>query len=226
MSSNSLSRKYIIPDSELFAYTTYLIDFLTADLGDLSKFGLTIEKINQLRMLLDNLEYCKSDPYCAADVYTVTEEKNKLIEQIKQEIRNMTMRCRMKWGVNSLQEKSLGVKGMNSFSNEILLVSSRRVYETMSNLLNELTDTGLTQEVLNNLNELNQSYEDMINDKKNKINDRLTKTQERIRLGNELYDLVSKYSKLGKNYYAKLNSAKYKNYLIYHGKKSKKKDED
>jgi hypothetical protein len=95
----------------------------------------------------------------------------------------------------------------------------------MSNLLNELSDEGLTQTILDNLNNLNQSYENLLNEKKNKINERQTKTLERRKMGNELYDLVSKYCKMGKNYYAMISPSKYKRYIIYQGKEGKKKEE-
>jgi len=186
MSSTPETKKYIFTDAELIFLSTRLKKNLTQDLADLSVFGITAEKIAELDTLSDELFNLLQDPDYRANILDAVNEKKRLGEATKQEIRNMIMRCRMKWGNNSLQEKSLEAAGLNLFSGETLLLSARRIHGIMTGFLPELAGTGLTQDVLDNFEAQNDEFEDMINYKKNQIHERKSSTVERRKLGNKL----------------------------------------
>ena len=215
MADLGAQRNYNLTDAELCMYTSNLCMYLTRDLSELSIFGVSEPKITALKALGDAFEVFPSDVVLLAYITGKTEEKNALLEQVKEQIRNMATRCQIKWGENSWQESSLGIKGMNQFTEDSLLVAARRVHEQMTEFLPDLGDVGLTQEVLDDFAALNESFEVSRNNLNKKIAERDLKTQERITKGNELYKFVSDYCEIGKRVYAKTNPAKYNDYVIY-----------
>ena len=224
MASNANLRKYRLTDSDLNMKVSYLILLLEKDMSDLAVFGLNQDKINELKALYNQFNNFLTDIELKGDAMVATEEKNAILELVKEEIRRMTLRCRMKWGVNSTEEKSLNVTGFGNFSDENLLFASRRVHSQMSIYLPDLIEFGLTQTVLDNFENLNVSFENALNNQKDAINSRLKGTEDRIKLGNELFKLIATYCEMGKRFYEKSNWAKYEQYVIY--PQSKKKSEN
>ncbi len=215
MNTIIVKRNYNMTDAELCMFTSNLCNTMTRDLSDLSAFGVTAPKIASLKALCDAFEVYPSDEVLSAYVVGATEAKNALADSIKEAIRNMVTRCEIKWGSDSWQEKSLGVKGMNNFIDDALLFASRRVHTQMTAFLSQLADTGLTQDMLDDMDDLNNFYEAAKNEQFTKIAERDSATEERIKKGNELYGYVSTYCDIGKRVYAKTNPAKYDDYVIY-----------
>lgn len=215
--ANNEMRNYRMTDAELCMFTSNLCNTLLRDIADMAIFGMTNSKITALKALGDAFEVFTTDDVYLADIIGATEDKNAIIETLKEQIRNMVLRCQIKWGANSRQEKSLGVAGMNKFTDDSLLIAGRRVHEQMSSYLIELGSLGLTEDILDSLNDLNTSLEAALNNQNNKIKIRELKTEERITKGNELYNLVSEYCEIGKRVYAISSPARYNDYIIYSG---------
>lgn len=222
------NRNYRMKNADFAMLTIKLINALNTDLADLSEYGLTQQKINELEALNEAFMHYPPDNWMRGDIKNMARDKNQILENVKDAIRKMALRCRVKWGNGSLQEKSLGITGYGNFSDENLLFAAGRVHSQMTIFLPELSDEGLTQALLDNLAALNQALETALYNLKNKINERQVRTEERLKLGNEIYDLVTKYCEIGKNFYENTDSTKYKQYIIYHGvkKKSKKTEEE
>ncbi len=223
MSSGNERRNYNFTDSELYGFAMDLTNNLSRDVENLSVFGINEEKIAQLKDLAVEFGDFYDDVLSSGDVMTIVDEKNRLKAEVIKEIRNMIMRCRLKWGRKSQQEKSLDAAELHNIQNEILLVTSRRVHEIMTGFFPELAGNVLTQEVLDNFESLNTSFETAINDQKIKSSQRISNTIKRKKLGNEIYELVSYYSNIGKNFYSNKNPAKYNNYKIYRDSRKLKK---
>jgi len=188
---------------------------MTRDLADLADFGITAPKIAALKALGDAFEVLPSDEVLLAYVIAATEAKTAKAELVKEAIRNMVTRCQIKWGVDSWQEKSLGVKGMNKYTDDTLLSAGRRVHSQMTTFLPDLAGTGLTQAMLDDMDDLNEEFEVAKNSQYTKVSERENDTEVRINKGNEIYSLVSTYCEIGKRVYAKSDPAKYNDYVIY-----------
>ncbi|OGU58328.1 MAG: hypothetical protein A2X64_09930 [Ignavibacteria bacterium GWF2_33_9] len=215
MALTNIPRNYNLPDADLCMFTSNLCNTMTRDLTDLTAFGITALKITALKALGDAFEIFPSDEVLLAYVIAATETKTAKAELVKESIRNMITRCQIKWGVDSWQEKSLAVKGMNQFTDDSLLTASRRVVAQMTEFLTDLADTGLTQVMLDEMEDLNEEYETAKNEQFTKSAERDNKTEERIKKGNELYSFVSTYCEIGKRVYANSDPAKYNDYIIY-----------
>ena len=215
MISQNEFRNYKLTDPELCMYTSNLCMYLTRDLSELSIFGVTAPKIAALKALGDAFEVFPSDGVLLAYITGLAEKKNSLMELVKEQIRNMATRCQLKWGENSWQEASLTVKGMNQFIEDTLLAVARRVHEQMTEFLPDLGDFGLTKQVLDDFAALNEAFEAAKNELSLKVSEREFVTKDRIEKGNELYKSVVEFCEIGKRVYARKNTAKYNDYIIY-----------
>ena len=215
MALSNAPRNYNMSDAELCMFTSNLCNTMTRDLTDLADFGITAPKIAALKALGDAFEVLPSDEVLLAYVIAATEAKTALAESVKETIRNMVTRCQIKWGVDSWQEKSLGVKGMNRFTEDSLLIAARRTHTQMTTFLPELADTGLTQAVLDAFEAMNDELEAAKNEQFDRVSAREIATANRIEKGNEMYSLDATYCEIGKRVFAKTDPAKYKDYIIY-----------
>ena len=104
---------------------------------------------------------------------------------------------------------------MNQFIEDTLLAVARRVHEQMTEFLPDLGDFGLTKQVLDDFAALNEAFEAAKNELSLKVSEREFVTKDRIEKGNELYKSVVEFCEIGKRVYAKKNTAKYNDYIIY-----------
>ncbi|MCX6153652.1 MAG: hypothetical protein NT007_05800 [Candidatus Kapabacteria bacterium] len=215
MAYNSTVRNYRLTDADLCMFTSNLCITMTRDLTDLTPFGITAPKIAALKALGDAFEIFSTDEVLVAYITGATEAKNAKKELVKETIRNMALRCSIKWGTGSWQEKTLGITGMTGFSDETLLVAARRVHNQMTAFLSDLTAGGLTSGMLDDFEDLNEELELAMNAQMTAVNNRDKKTVERIGAGNEIYSFVSMYCDIGKRVFVQSDPAKYNDYLIY-----------
>ncbi len=215
MAVENEQRDYNFTDPELALFASDLVSDMTRDATEFEKFGVDQSQIDVFQELGNQFEIFPSDEMLEGDSVIATDDKNAKLEQVKEKIRNMSMRIEMKWGENSGQHKRLGIKGMSGMSDGTLLYTARRVHTVMTEYLADLADEGLTQQLLDDFSDLNEEFEIAKNVQHDKVNDRDVKRIERIRLGNELYSFVSKYCDIGKRVWFKLDPAKYDDYVIY-----------
>ena len=217
MADTNVQRTYRMTDAELCMFVSNLVNIMTRDLTDLSPFGITAPKITAFKALGDAFEVFPTDDFMLGDVMIATEDKNAIIFQVQETIRQMALRVQTKWGVNSARYKKLGISILTNMAEDTLLMSARSIHASMTLFLPDLAGEGLTQAMLDDFEDLNESFEQARNTQANKIMLREEKTSERVDKGNELYTYVTKYCNIGKTVYAMTNPAKYNDYVIYTG---------
>lgn len=215
MTNNDVRRNYNITDADLCMFVSNFCNIATRDLIDFENFGLNIAKIDNLRALGDEFERFPSDAVFVGDIMIATENKKALRERVLETIRNMAIRVEAKWGTDSAKYRRLDLKAPSKLPEDSLLVATRDVHSKMTEYLGDLGDLGLTQQMLDDFEDLNEQFELSMNMQADALAARDTKTVERIQKGNELYNLVSMYCEIGKRIYANTNSAKYNDYVIY-----------
>lgn len=217
MAAEEVRREYSLTDPELCMFTSNLVGDMTRDITEFGTFGVDAADVTAMQTLGNEFEVFPSDEMYEGDVITATDAKNSLAEDVKEGIRNLAIRVEMKWGADAGNYKRLGIKGMNNFTDLALLYYARRVHLCLTEYLADLASEGLTQAMLDAFEDLCLSYETALNTQHDKINLRDTKRVERVRKGNSLYVLVSKYCELGKRIWFKVDPAKYDDYIIYPG---------
>ncbi len=215
MNNKKIQRKYTMSDMKLKGVVLDLRFALVRYLDELSIFGLTADKVEEFKALENDFASLEADFSVNADIVIATNEKKAKFSELKDQIRTMALRFQLKWGPKSSQVNSLGMKGMNNMIDDSLIMLAKRVLEKLNLHFDELATDGLTHEMINAYENLINSAESALSNQKNQINLRNDKTIERIQKGNQLYDLVVKYSEMGKKFYAMTDSVKYKQFLIY-----------
>lgn len=215
MNSSKIRRKYSITDIKLCAIASNLCRAMDNNLEDLRIFGVTEEKIAEFRDLYQEFAYFENDIVSISNTMIATEQKKAIFDELDVSIQKMSLRFELQFGVNSLEVKSLGIKGLKKMIDDSKILIARRVLEQVNLYFGDLSVNGLTQELINEFETLINSAEAALNEQRTLMNAREVSTLKRIKIGNELYDLVVKYCKIGKKVYANKNSTYYSNYLIY-----------
>jgi len=203
-------------------FVSHFHSILLRDQADLLEFGITEDKIAELKELGDEFERFSTDDFYAGDVMTATEEKNEKEAVLKNTMLKMGRRVALKWGEKSSKYERFGMKGINRFSYAQFLSSARAAISFLNEMKSELAETGLTQEMIDEFELQCNDFENAKN-KQAELNElRINKTAERISKGNALFKIVSNYCRIGKTLYGKTDPAKYNDYLIYRKKRRKK----
>ncbi len=215
MNIKPLNRNYTLSDSELALFASNLVAFMTRDSAEFAARGVDAAAITALGAKGDEFEAFPSDPEYKAVVIIAVENKDATRTQLHSDIRGITDRAMIKWGIDSGRYKRFDVKDLTKMSDKDLLFASRRVVRIGTIYLADLSAEGLTQAMLDALTALTQTFEDNLNTLSDAISVRDEKTEERITLGNELYALVTKYCEIGKVIWKDTSEAKYNDYIIY-----------
>ena len=215
MNIKPLDRDYHLSDSELALFTSNLVIFMTRDTAEFAARGVDAAAITALETKGNEFEAFPTDPEYKSLVTIATEDKNASRAQLEVDIRNISDRAMLKWGVDSGRYKRFDVIYLTKLSDKDFLFAARRVVRIGTIYLADLTTEGLTQAILDALTALAQTFEDNLNDLRDAVAERDEKTEERVELGNEVYDLVSKYCDMGKVIWKETSEAKYNDYVIY-----------
>lgn len=222
--NNSIKRKYMLTDTDLYSHGGYICGLLREDLTDLQDYGLSEEKITELEELLKEFSRNPFEKESVNDIKSLISEKGRIRLELVDKTRLMSLRVLLKWGRKSQQYKRLEIDYLTAKTDDELLICSRNVVSKMKEYLPQLLDYGLTQELIDELENLTADFEKINLDIADAKIQRKENTIKRIELGNQVYELLMLYMTIGKNYYYERNSARYKRYKItyYFRKKYKK----
>ncbi len=219
---NRIYRTYNMSDAALCMFTSNFCNTLTEDISELTPFGINEQKIAELEALGNEFEVFLDDVVYIAYIFGENDNKNKLRSSLLEMLRSMNLRAEMKWGKKSTNYKRLAASSLTVLNDNHLLVKARDVHSFMTEFLTELEEFGLTQTLLDDLNNLNLQFEHSFKSIADAKKNREDKTYERISKGNEIYKLISMYCEIGKKVFARKNPARYKQYVLYGTKKPKK----
>lgn len=210
-----LKRDYRLTDAELCSFTFNLITSMTRDDTEFTARGITSVERTALETLATAFESFPNDEYYRADVTLAVQTKENLRELMEVKIRDIVQCAIIKWGEGSPQYKKFAVSKVNNGNDRTFLTIARQVVLVGTDYLTELTDVGLTQTMLDNLEDDADSFHSALISIYNAEEIRDNKTQERIQKGNEIYTLVKNYSMIGKIIWDDVDEAKYNDYVIY-----------
>ena len=119
-------RNYHLTDADMIMFASLLARNLKADIADLAEFGVTMEKVTAFKAQSDEFELILPDDVYLSVITGAVEEKNAKAAELKEEIRVNYTRVVARWGENSVEARSLGMKGMNELSESELFAFARR----------------------------------------------------------------------------------------------------
>lgn len=215
MPIKQLYRDYNFTDAELSQFASNLVSIMTRDSTEFAARGVDGADITALETKQDAFEDFPTDEEYKYAVSIAVENKNTVREQMLVSARNISDRAMLKWGAGSARYKRFGAAGITKLGDKNMLYAARRVHRIGTEYLTDLADEGLTQTMLDDLEASTDTFEDKMNALNDSIIERDTKTEERIILGNELYEFVAKYCEIGKVIWKEVSEAKYNDYVIY-----------
>ncbi len=208
-------RIYKMKDADLVQFADDIVDIAERDETELLNYGVTAATVTAVTTARTAFVNFNGDIIFLGAVMLSTEVKNASRLEILKELKQISGRARIKFGQESAKFRTFETKDINNQPDNELVRIARSAKTAAEALLAELTGAGLTQGMIDNLETLNNAFDIQIDLKRNKIRARDTATDERIKLGNELYTLVAGICENGKLCWEAENEAKYNDYVIY-----------
>ena len=204
----NVRRNYNFGDDELKSHINIIISFLDENLSDFELFGFNSVKLDSLKDDLDKFIELRTDRGVKNHNFGLTAEKNIIRNNLIGQMKMLKIRVTMKYGSDSQEFRNLELTNFYYKSDNELIYIARNLHSQLSLLLPEMSDVGLTPEILLNFNNLTDEFENSKNQRNNAANSRLETTQERVILGNKLFDTAKLIAHLAKLIYSKKNPGK------------------
>ncbi len=197
---------------------------MVRDIDEFVKFGVTLEKLDELKALLETWFEIPGDEELLGDQMSRTEEKDLHAEKVREEVSMLMKKVESKYGKESAYYRKFGVSGTSRLNGWKLGQHARRALRVAEEYLEELAEVGVTADVLGRLNEAITLFEQAVDAQNDAYADRLITTGIRTEKANEIYLLLVKYCDMGKQIWESRSEAKYNDYIIYgaHREKAKK----
>ena len=215
MSDESIQRDYRMADADLSMFASNLIATVNADIADFAEFGIDAAKITAFTALCNQFESLPTDNSIIGDVmeasYLRDEQRNLLLDQMHK----LAGRVEAKWGADSFQYRKLDFSQPSRLTDNLLAQTGRVMHLQLSGYLTQLSEFGLTQALLDDFLAQIETFEIKKNNQSLVDAMRREKTFERIKMGNEVYEMVVRLCNFGKMLYEKKNPAKYQSFIIY-----------
>jgi len=211
-----IKRKFALPFAELALLVSQTVAKMTRDATEFAARGVDAAAITAFETLGNTFEVFPPDEVYVGEIKDLTTEKNTLRDTVTDEIQLISGFFEQKWGAGSGKYTSLRIKGLHRMTDANFLLTSRNVVEMATAYLADLTPIGLTQTIIDSLEDNAQLLEDKLVEINSKKELRDDKARERVELANELYDYLTLYCKIGKLIWENVNEAKYNDYVIYH----------
>ena len=202
-------------DSELVDFVRVLCQCITRDIVEFGEFSVTAADVTALSNLAIQFNNLPDDEYVHQEYLAAVEEKNIIYEELLSMTKKMATRIELHYGKNSSQYKKFNVSKLIVLNESEFVAQVGLLNQFLESHLAELAKEGVTAAMLT-------EYDGTITalkDQRSVVSDlgikRKDKTTERIDIGNDLYELVSRYCDIGKRIWKGVNPAKYNEYVIY-----------
>ena len=151
------------------------------------------------------------------------EDKDILAENVLGKLRRIRTMVGNKWGDNDARYRGYRFENMSVISDEKLHRLARRAVKRATVQLLDLESEGLTQDIIDDLEDTNNTFDDSIDIKEEAEIDRDIATQTRVEAGNSLFKELMKLGKIGQNIFANSDALRTKLYTVYGPKNAKPK---
>ena len=211
----SAKRKYFMDDANLIVTAKTKIAFMNRDIAALSGYGITAAVLSNFENMVDDFMNFATDAELLGAQEKVTEEKNATAEQLTDMLTDIRSRVQNKYGFASPQYKLFGFEFLARLQDANLLYTGRQIAYICNIYLADLAEYGLTAAHLTNLKNLCDAYEMLMFIQTIKAGERAIAQENRVLLGNKIFEEMSRKSKLAKSAWRTTDAAKYNDYIIY-----------
>ena len=214
--ADSSIRKFSMSYGELIGICSNVYGYMQRDAAEFLLYGITATNISDFNAKIEAFYNYPQDQEYEAGVKRTTKIKNELANALRIELRAYNTRAKLIYDADSGTYNLFYKKDMSKLNDRDLFLFAELVKESSEEHLTELAKAGLTQAMIDELAALNTSFYDAMFAQSQSIANRDNAANERVKMSNELYDLLIKYCEVGKNIWYEVNEAKYNDYVIYY----------
>ena len=215
MKKKAVARKYKLTDASLKQLSDDILNSLDRDVHEFSERGMTATKRMEFVNAIDRFSNYPSDEQLEAIKIAATEEKDAARGLVEKAMRTIFLMAKNVFKDGTGKYKEFGNADL-SRQNDDEIVRTAKIMEAAANkYLAQLVGEGLTQMRIDALKDARILLDDAIGEQRKAIRNRDSSTEERVEVGNALYELTSKYAEIGKDIWYDNNEAKYNDYVVY-----------
>ena len=203
---------------ELYQMSNQTISLVERDKSEFEKYGVNTSVLNQLIAKKEEFEYIPYDEVFEQRQMLLTQEKNKLAEELKTAIREVMLKVRFAYKSNSLVGISFRNGGLSDFSDSELSLKARVTVLLLQEKFAVLSSYGLTEAEVERLNSLEKQFTVKLDAKEKAVCNRGSATEFRVNKANELYELVSSIRNVGRKMWIEKSEALSNDYIILSSK--------
>jgi len=215
MKKQSTNRMYNYPDSELYVQCIEHINYAKRDIKGFETYSFSQSRLAKFETACNAFAELPTDDELVGVQMQMTEKKAEAADKLKIAIRSVMTRVAMKYHNKSGRYRRFGTRKMGDMNDPQLLFCARRVMRVGQQMLPFLDEVGLTQAILDKVNEAMVNFENAIHIQKDKVSDRDIMVEKRTDLGNELYEELIVLCNIGKDIWIDKDTVKYEQYVIY-----------
>jgi hypothetical protein len=215
MKKQEVIRLYNFSDGTLVTKGLEKVAFMQRDAAQFADYGITTPKVEALKDSLNAFADIITDIEALGDQMQSTVLKDAKGEALREVIREAMARVVLTYDVNNAKYKKFGTETLSHQLDSELLITSKRVVRVATELMPSLTTNGLTTTHLDNITTLGNEFSDLIVDQKIEIGERDIQQEDRVEAGNEIYNILVKYTNTGQSIWETSDVAKFNDYVIY-----------
>lgn len=214
MKKSPNKRNYSLSDNELIATSKQKSALIKRDAIEFLEFGITVVAVDGFDADVENFSDMPTDNLAVAYQMEATEIKNEKGEEVRVAIRNVMGRVQLRFGLNSTIYKKFGTEKLAQLSDADLYILGKTVAFIGEEYLTELSENGLTQAILNELENICSAFEKMLINQKVVMGNRTILQENRILAGNKIYKKLLSYLSIGLTIWETKSEARYNDYTL------------
>ncbi len=199
--------------ADLSGISKQKVNTVIRDIAEFERFGITAEQVNAFRAKVEDFDNTQIDQEFRGVIVAATVQKNELANQVRHLIRETSVFIKQHYGLQSSAYQTLEIKELSQLSDTKLFRRANSVIRVARLVAGELP-TGI-ETAVNELETVNNSFSNSIENKNSLVEQRDIATHGRISLANSIYKELMEYCEIGQVVWAETHEAKYNDYVIY-----------
>lgn len=211
--------KFKFSYAELFQLGLFTGSLMKRDLSEFQKYGISQSTLNELKAQVDNFALIEPDESFEQDQMLATMARNELSELLKTAIRDVMTSIDVAFSKNDIIYISSRNSNLSNLTHHEIAMRGRVMASVLQKNYEVLQNYGITEEVIESIQSLSSELSNRIDSQEFTICEREVATSNRYKQANELFEVLSKYNRIGKRMWAERNEALSNDYII-HGRSS------
>jgi hypothetical protein len=215
MSENNELRRYNFSDAELKQVATTQIALILRDITDFSPFGFDAVAQTDYQDKLNYFYNYPSDDLLESEKMIHTKAKNDARDVLEQKLRIAFYIAQTTFAKKPAYLRAFGNADLSRQGDFDLMQTAINARQAIDKYLSELRPFGMVQDKIDELTNALKDFSEAYQKQQEAIHQRDISVSERVAAGNEVYDLLTRYAKLGQLLYMEKSHPKHNDYVIY-----------